>query len=187
MRETEITVQVIQTLAEIERILRAQGYDRIETYQMTDRYFSRIAEAAKTDYVTLMKNSFLLRSTGGKTRLCYKNKEVDREGNVISEEKTETVVDDPEKAAAIFRAAGLTEYCTVENESYVYRKGEISFAIQVIKDLGIFLECEENETMRGLPAKEKLSRLTETVKGLGLRLGENYSCKKVYMLLQKKA
>ncbi|MBO4472208.1 MAG: CYTH domain-containing protein [Clostridia bacterium] len=187
MRETEITVQIYNELAEIDEILRAQGFEMIGQYQMRDHYFTRITDAANTDYVTLMKYSFLLRETEGKVKLCYKNKETDEYGNVISEEKTECVVSDPEKAIAIFRAAGLKDYCVVENESYIYKKGEVSFAIQVIKDLGTFLECEENEGMRDLTVHEKLARLTETVRGLGLHLGEDYSCKKVYMLLKKKA
>lgn len=185
MRETEITVQVFNSLAEIDGILTAKGFEKSGNYQMTDHYFSRIENASAVGYAELMKNSFLLRQTGGKVHLCYKNKEIDDEGNVISEEKTETVVDDLDKAITVFRAAGLNRYCIVENESYIYQKGEVSFAIQVIKGLGTFLECEENEAMRDLTVPEKLARLTEIVRGLGLRLGEDYSCKKVYMLLKK--
>ena len=185
MRETEITVQIYDTIEEIDKILTAQGFEMIENYQMKDWYFSKIEDVLGVGYAELMKESFLIRSVGGKVRLCYKNKEMDEEGNVISEEKTESVVGDLDKAIAIFNGAGLNNYCVVENDSYVYKKGEVSFAIQVIKDLGIFLECEENESMRDLPVSEKLSRLTGIVKGLGLHLGEDYSCKKVYLLVQK--
>ena len=70
MRETEITVQIYNELAEIDEILRAQGFEMIGQYQMRDHYFTRITDAANTDYVTLMKYSFLLRETEGKVKLA---------------------------------------------------------------------------------------------------------------------
>ena len=180
MRETEITVQIFNELAEIDGILKAQGFEMIETYRLKDWYFSKIEDAKRVEYADLLKQSFLIRSLGDKAQLCYKNKEIDEGGIVISEEKTETEI-------AVFQAAGLNNYCIVENESYVYQRGASSFVVQVIKDLGTFLEYEEEESMRGLSAREKLSRLIESANDLGLRLGKDYSCKKVYMLLKKKA
>ena len=185
MRETEITVQIFNELAEIDGILKAQGFEMIETYRLKDWYFSKIEDAKRVEYADLLKQSFLIRSVGDKAQLCYKNKEIDEGGIVISEEKTETEIGDLDKAIAVFQAAGLNNYCIVENESYVYQRGATSFVVQVIKDLGTFLEYEEEESMRGLSAREKLSRLIESANDLGLRLGKDYSCKKVYMLLKK--
>ena len=73
----------------------------------------------------------------------------------------------------------------VDNNSYVYKKGNVELVIQKIKGLGIFLELEENKSMRNLNLQEKIFKLINTVKNLNLKLGTDFSCKKVFMLLHK--
>ncbi len=91
-----------------------------------------------------------------------------------------SLVDNLENTRHIFLRAGLNNYCTLMNNSFVFRKGDIYFALQVIEDLGIFIEYEEDETIpQGLTPNEKIDIMLNRVKSLGLPIGENYSCKKV--------
>lgn len=186
MKETEITVQVFNPFEEINDILLNKGFKLLENYQLNDWYFSRLENVKEMPYLNLLNNSFLVRqilTDKEKIKLCYKQKELDEKGNVINEEKTNASVSSLSDALEIFNKAGLNNYCVVKNNSYVYKKDEIYFLVQVIENLGIFIEYEEDESMKDMNEKQKFNHMVSIVNSLGLKLGKDYSCKKVYMLL----
>ena len=190
MKETEITVQVFNTLEEIDKILKKQGYNMIENYQLNDWYFTHIDNARGVSYQELLNNSILVRESvdeNHKIQLLYKKKELDKKGNVISEEKTKVLLSDLNNALKIFNMAGFNNYAVVKNNSWVYenKQEKVAFVVQVVEDLGIFIEYEEDETMQDKSETEKFEHMSKIVNGLGLKLGDDYSCKKVYMLLKK--
>ena len=84
-------------------------------------------------------------------------------GNIIAEEKIKSSVNSLQNTIDIFVASGLNNYCVVRNNSFVYKKGEICFAIQVVDDLGIFLEYEEGRSMINMDEKQKFNYITYTV------------------------
>lgn len=185
--ETEITVQVFNKLEEIQKILKGSGFEMIESYQLNDWYFSKYEDISFFGYQDLLNNSFLVRQIiddNPQIQLCYKKKVLDENNNVVSEEKTNTTIKDLEKTLQIFKMANLNNYCVLKNNSYVYKKDEICFVVQCIKDLGIFIEYEEDDSMKNMNEKEKFNYMSKIVKQLGLKLGQNYSCKKVYMKIK---
>ena len=81
--------------------------------------------------------------------------------------------------------SGLNNYASVKNNSYVYKKDEIVFVVQVIEKLGIFIEYEEDDSMTNKNQQEKIEYMCNVVNSLNLKLGNDYFCKKVFMLLNK--
>ena len=69
----------------------------------------------------------------------------------------------------------------MKNHSFVYSISGVEFVIQVVEDLGIFIECEENKSIEHLSSDEKFEYLKKFILGLGLEIGDDFSCKKVYM------
>lgn len=188
MKETEITVQVFNHFEEIDKKLKKQGFEMIQNYQLNDWYFSKLENTKGIEYIDLLNNSFLVRqilTNKEKIQLCYKQKEMDKLGNVIAEEKINTNLSSLADAIEIFKKAGLNNYCVVKNNSYVYQKDQICFVVQLIENLGTFIEYEEDETMSNMSKKEKFDYMVSLVNSLGLKLGQDYSCKKVFMLLKK--
>ncbi len=188
MRESEITVQVFDCFEKIDNILKSQGFAMIENYQLNDWYFTRLEDISNLKYDELINNSFLVReikTEETKIQLCYKQKEFDENNNVISEEKITSNIEDLNNTLNIFKKAKLNNYCIVKNNSFVYKKEDICFALQIIENLGIFIEYEEDETMKDLTTEQKIVHMFNLVKNLGLNIGNDYSCKKAYMLLQK--
>ena len=124
-RKAEITVQVFNTESEIEKILSDQGFEIVEKFQINDHYFSKhsFAKIKKMSYKTLIKNSFLVRVVESRyivnqnkldessSMLCYKNKMINKNQEVIGEEKIKSSVLDFQKAIDIFLRAGLTRWC----------------------------------------------------------------------------
>lgn len=59
--------------------------------------------------------------------------------------------------------------------------------VQVIENLGIFIEYEEDDGMTIIKQQEKIDYMCNVVNSLNLKLGNDYFCKKVFMLLNKNA
>ena len=69
MPQTEITVQVKNTLSDVFSILKSKGYSEVETFTLFYEYFSRFSleEIETTSYKELIGNSLLLRKIECKT------------------------------------------------------------------------------------------------------------------------
>lgn len=192
MQETEITVQVFNKLEEIKTILDKQGFAHIKTKTLNDYYFSRFDNQTikELHYPQLLANSFLIREIGLPDKkiveLLYKNKSIDENGVVISEEKIKSNLDDFENAVKVLKKAGLNCWCNLKQDLFIYAKEKIEFALQVVEGVGIFIEYEEDESMTGLSEQEKINIMLANLKEIGLKLGDDYSCKKVFMKLKGK-
>lgn len=189
MKETEVTVEVFNDLEEITTILDGCGFRKTDEYTIYDRYFTLSGDISGLSYRDLLNSSILVRSIDGSDpvdQIIFKKKEYDEHANVISEEKTKAEISDPGAVAEILKLAGLNEYCDLTNHSLIFENGNICFALQIVSDLGIFIEYEEDETMAGLDPSEKIVRMSDRLKGLGLKLGNDFSCKKVAMKLALK-
>ncbi|MBQ3494729.1 MAG: hypothetical protein IJA69_04870, partial [Clostridia bacterium] len=103
------------------------------------------------------------------------------DGNVVSEEKIATEIEDVDKTILLLNLAGLNMWEEVKNKTIIYKKDNIEFALQDVENLGVFIEMEESDEMKSLTNEEKFARLKRIVKNFGLKLGKDYSCKKVYM------
>lgn len=190
MKETEITVQVFDSKENLFKKLKNLGFQISENYQLNDWYFTKLERIGQTKFQDLIDNSILIREVveNGKaqTQICYKKKYYDKLGNVISEEKTKTNVENRDKILKILSLAGLNNYCEIHNDSYCFSRGNLVFAIQVVNDLGIFLEYEEDDSVsKNFSGEEKIKYMLNIVKDLGLNIGEDYSCKKVQMKINQ--
>lgn len=87
----------------------------------------------------------------------------------------------------MIKFSGLNNYSAVKNNSYVYKKDEIVFIVQIIENLGIFIEYEEDDSMTILKQQEKIDYMCNVVNSLNLKLGNDHFCKKVFILLNKNA
>lgn len=193
MKETEITVQVFDDVQYVRNRLKELGYELKEEYCMTDWYFSKFEkrELIGMKYIDILNNSFLIREIcdpNPRCQIVYKKKLMDDQDNVIQEEKFKVDVASSTNSIKVFTMSGLTNWCCVKNDSEVYKKGKTELALQYIKDLGLFIEYEEDDTMVDMSEKEKFEHMSEVIKTLGLNLGTDFSAKKVYMkFLQENA
>ena len=187
MKETEITVQVFEDFDTIKSKLVGQGYAIVEEVIMKDYYFSKypMEELKEFEYKKIMKNSFLVRCVESENerdlKVVYKDKEVDENNNVISEQKYSCKIADPDTMIKIFQCANLTCWCEVKQTMYEFNNGVTHFALQDVEGLGLFIEYEEDESMDGLSEYEKIEVLLNRLRALDLKIGDDYSCKKVLM------
>lgn len=184
MRETEITIQIFDDLDTIFAKLDKLGFQQISKYELNDWYFTKLKINSKVSYSYLLKNSFLVRQVledKEKIYLCYKDKQIDKTGRVLSEEKINVIVSNLADTLKIFNKANLNCWCELKQILYVFKKGQIEFSVQAVEDLGNFIEYEENETMLNMSSKQKIDFMYSQIKNLNLNFGTDLSCKKVYM------
>lgn len=190
--ETEITVELLDTFENTLTKLINQGFEIKEKVLMTDYYFSKLSlnNLQALEYAELIKNSFLVRNVRTETeeinQIIFKKKVLDSSNNVIAEEKIKTDISDLNSTIKLFKEAGLTNYTTLTQQMTVVGKDKIVFVIQEVENLGTFIEYEEDDTMKGLTEQEKIDTMLNTLKTLSLNIGNDYSCKKVYLKFHNK-
>ena len=189
MKETEITVEVLDNVDDLIKMLKEKGFSLDSEFDMIDHYFSK--ENTKTlktlDYKDIINQSFLVRElthTGSKT-LLFKSKEFDSNGNVIAEEKVKCNIDSIENAVKIFGLAGLNNWLKLKQHLLVFKNDKFGFAIQIVDGLGTFIEYEETEEIKHLSEQEKIDSMLNDLRSLGINFGSDYSCKKPYMKFKK--
>lgn len=186
MKEIEITVEILDDVNDLTNMLKNKNFSLEDEFDMIDYYFSKddTETLKKLEYIDIINHSFLVRQIVGNdnsVNLMFKSKELDDKGNVIAEEKVKTPVDSLEKAIKIFKLSGLNNWCEIKQHMLVFKRGETEFAIQIVDGLGAFIEYEETASMKDFTEQEKIDAMLADLKGLGISIGTDYSCKKVYM------
>lgn len=185
--ETEITVELLENIEDTLSKLKTQGFIIKEKILMTDYYFSKLTlEKLQTlNYAELIKNSFLVRNVKKDTeeinQIIIKKKVLDENNNVIAEEKIKSNISDLNSSIKLFNEAGLTNYTTLTQNMTVLSKDNLEFVLQEIEDLGVFIEYEEDNTISTLSEQQKINTMLNNLKSVNLKIGNDYSCKKVYL------
>lgn len=188
---TEVTVEIKEPLDSALSKLKSQGFIVSETFTINDSYFTAFDKENVNEvaYEELLSKSVLVRnvidSSGERNYIIYKNKKLDKEGNVVSEDKIESKIESDEKIKQILKSSGMMNWCNIKNNSLVLQRGIMSFCIQSIENLGDFIEYEATMIHSGLNSENKFKVLEDEIKRLNLVLGTDFSCKKPYMLLKK--
>ena len=193
MREIEVTVRVNNSLKEIEKILKDQGFKLIENYLLNDTYMSLNTSVSKDNAFDVLSNSVIIRDFDLENNeklimITHKQKEYDN-GTAISDTKIDLQIDDTKKAVQLFEKLNFKTIVKVSDNIYVYEKDGFSIAIEDVKDLGILIEYENPKDFSGYSNEEILKekeRMYQKLKTLNLNLGDSYDIKKAYELLLKK-
>jgi len=188
---TEISVELFDSKDKAFRILKQVGYQLSDQYINHDIYFSHINNPFDVSYKTLIDNSFIIRNIKGNDcdirQILYKKKIFDSNGNVVDETKTKIKIDDIDHAKKLFGLSGLNCWCDYKVENYEFvNGGGITLDVQIVPNLGTFLEIEEFDGLQGSTDEEKFEALKSIVDSLPLKHGKDYSCKKPFLMLHKK-
>ena len=195
MGQTEITVQVFENIDILKQKLVSLGYTEKDEFTGADYYFTTLREdeIKNATYKQLLDSSVIVRSFKTKhsddikSSLLFKNKVLDENGNVISEEKVTTKVENCNTAVNILNLAKLNNWVTLKQQNAFYVLGEKTIIVGTVEGLdGSFMEIEEYESIKNLSSEEKINKLIDDAKQFGFKIGTDTSVKKVYMLFTKK-
>lgn len=108
---------------------------------------------------------------------------MDDKGNVIQEIKSKVIINNIEKAKEIFNNLNLKCWCDYTVENIIYKKDDIEVNIQRTNTLGDFIEIEEYPQIKGKSNTEKFEHLKSLISSYDIKIGNDFSCKKPYMML----
>ena len=194
MKQIEITVRLNEDMQSAIRKLEIQGFKKIRESEINDLYMtSKMKELNKDNIQNILKNSVLLRNLKLRNKeikkITYKNKEIDKKGDVISEQKIDLECNDLEKAKDLFEHLGFEELIRVKYKVIVYSKEKVEYAFQDVENLGTLIEYENTKNFEG----KSLDEINETknnmfneIKNTGINLTEEKDVKKAYELILSK-
>ena len=194
MKQIEITVRLNENMQSAIRKLEIQGFKKIRESEINDLYMtSKMKELNKDNIQNILKNSVLLRNLKLRNKeikkITYKNKEIDKKGDVISEQKIDLECNDLEKAKDLFEHLGFEELIRVKYKVIVYSKEKVEYAFQDVENLGTLIEYENTKNFEG----KSLDEINETknnmfneIKNTGINLTEEKDVKKAYELILSK-
>ena len=194
MKQIEITVRLVDKIEDAIAKLEDKGFKKIRESDIDDIYLSNLdIQIKKENIQEILKHSVLLRNLrlDGKEikKITYKNKELDNNGNVISERKVNLDCNDLIKAEELFSCLGFYKLIEVKYHVVVYEKDGKEFAFQIVENLGSLIEYENVNDFEGKSiyeinnAKEKMINY---IKGFDINITNEYDVKKAFELIKKK-
>ena len=194
MKQIEITVRLDENMQSAISKLENQGFKKIRESQIDDVYMTaKLKELNKDNIQTILKKSVLLRSLKLENKeikkITYKNKEIDKEGDIISEQKINLDCSDLEKAKDLFEHLEFEELIRVRYKVTVYGKCKVEYAFQDVENLGVLIEYENMDDFEGKSLDEintVKKNMFEEIKNTGINLTEEKDVKKAYELILNK-
>lgn len=194
MKQIEITVRLNEDKQTAMKKLSELGYKVIRQSDVDDIYMTTKLDELNADNIQyVLKKSILLRKlTVNNTeikKITYKNKEIDSNGNVISEQKVNLNCEDIDKAKKLFSYVDFKELVRVKYHVTVYEKDGIELAFQDVENLGTLIEYENNEDFEGKSLEEindTKKNMYNDIKKTEILITEELDVKKAYELIMKK-
>ena len=194
MKQIEITVRLDENMQSAISKLENQGFKKIRESQIDDVYMTaKLKELNKDNIQTILKKSVLLRSLKLENKeikkITYKNKEIDKDGDIISEQKINLDCSDLEKAKDLFEHLEFEELIRVRYKVTVYGKCKVEYAFQDVENLGVLIEYENMDDFEGKSLDEintVKKNMFEEIKNTGINLTEEKDVKKTYELILNK-
>ena len=194
MKQIEITVRLNEDKQTAMKKLSELGYKVIRQSDVDDIYMTTKLDELNADNIQyVLKKSILLRKlTVNNTeikKITYKNKEIDSNGNVISEQKVNLNCEDIDKAKKLFSYVDFKELVRVKYHVTVYEKDGIELAFQDVENLGTLIEYENNEDFEGKSLEEindTKKNMYNDIKKTEILITEESDVKKAYELIMTK-
>lgn len=194
MKQIEITVRLIDKIENAIAKLENKGSKKIRESDVYDIYLSNLdSEIKKENIQEFLKRSVLLRNlkVDGKeeNKITYKYKELDINGDVISEQKVNVNCDDLKKAEELFSCLGFYKLIEVKYHVIVYEKNGKEFAFQIVENLGTLIEYENVNDFTGksvLEINNAKKEMLKEIKEYDISITNEYDVKKAFELIKKK-
>ena len=117
----------------------------IEKFSLDDTYF--IPQNLNFDKLStreILSKAVLIRDVKNKRKLTFKKKEIDLEGNIISQEEINCEVFNIEDARNFMKAIGYYEIMRIKENDIVYGKNGFELAVKDIENAEKLIEVETN-------------------------------------------
>ena len=194
MKQIEITVRLTEQIEDAINKLEDKGFKKIRESDIYDIYLTNFKSDIKKENIqNFLKHSVLLRDLKLDEfeikKITYKNKELDNNGDVISEKKVSVDCSDLDKAEKLFNCLGFYKLIEVKYHVIVYEKEGKELAFQIVDNLGTLIEYENINDFEGKSLYEinnaKKDMLKE-IQDCDISITDEFDVKKAFELIKKK-
>ena len=194
MKTIEITVKVYDEKEQVKQILLDNGFKQTSDEYGDDIYMSKDIELLKKDNILdILNSSLILRHHHGLYReerkwIVYKDKQY-KDGNVMNEEIISVKIDDIDKMKKILENIGYKELVRKNQYFNDFTKENTVFILEEVKDIGLLIEYENKNDFTNKTDEEIIrvkKEMYNTIKELGINIGEDLDIKKARDLIIKK-
>lgn len=194
MKQIEITVRLTEQIEDAINKLEDKGFKKIRESDIYDIYLTNFKSDIKKENIqNFLKHSVLLRDLKLDEfeikKITYKNKELDNNGDIISEKKVSVDCSDLDKAEKLFNCLGFYKLIEVKYHVIVYEKEGKELAFQIVDNLGTLIEYENINDFEGKSLYEinnaKKDMLKE-IQDCDISITDEFDVKKAFELIKKK-
>lgn len=184
----EITVKLKCTVEEICKILESKGFQFVERYLLDDIYYIpntiNIKNMSERD---ILSKAIILRNVEvyipnkyRESKLTYKKKEIDQEGNIVKQSKVDCKIIDSNDGKKFLEAIDYKAIMQIKEMDYLYKKNELQICIKDVLNGDKLIEIEENEQL------DTIDKIKQELERLNLPVDTNdYFIKKAEIELRK--
>lgn len=182
--DIEITCEVFEQIANIEKVLKNKGLHYVEEFTLEDIYMKNQKNNEFSPINEKITDTLIIRyvNENDKKIICkrrnYKN------GIEISTEKSVLKIENIEDAKKHLNMLGYTEYLKMIDKNYMYENEKYVVYIQEVQELGTFLEIEIKNREDQENARNDL---IEYVKTFNLKIGKKFDIRKAELLYKKQS
>ena len=183
----EITVKITSSKSEFIDSLKNKGFHEVEKFTLEDDFFiPREVDVSKMTPREILAKAILVRrcvgNSGDNILLSFKEKNIDENGDIISQKSTNCKVVKRNDAIEFVKSIGYNFLMNIKEKDVVYEDGRLSIAIKDIENGDLLAEMETDENMKISTIEE----LEKTVEEMNLPIVKGqYFFKKAEIELEK--
>ncbi len=186
----EITVKLNTSIQEFCKILENKNFCVSKKYLLNDTYFvPNNLELEKMTCRDILKQAILIREitnsiTNNKViKLTIKDKQINAEGHILSQSKTECEILDSKQGQKFLEKLGYISLMNIKENDIVYKNGNLEIAIKDIEKGDNLLEIETVENDSEL---DTIDKIIQKLNSFDFEIDySNYFVKKAEVELEK--
>lgn len=142
-KNNEITVKVNGSFDEVIKILVSNEFKITDKFSLEDVYLiPKKMNIKKLSIRDILKEAIIIRNVGRCKVLVFKKKEIDKDGNIISQEKIECDILNIEDAKRFIEAIGYKEIMEIVEDDVCYSKGGFGLILKNVRNGDNLIEVE---------------------------------------------
>ena len=161
----EITVKLKCSIEEICNLLENKNFKIVEKFILEDTYFiPKELDIKDMTNREILSRALLLRDITDfipkrkVIKLTFKSKQIDEQGNILSQSKVDCEILDTETGKSFVEAIGYRKLMNIKENDIVYEKDNLNIAIKDIENGDKLIEVEIVEGNNELDTIEKIKQ-----------------------------
>ena len=142
-KNNEITVKINEDFNKVIELLVKKGFEITDEFSLEDIYLiPKDMNIKESSVREILKEAIIIRNVGRCKVLVFKKKNIDRLGNIISQEKIECDILNIDDARKFIEAIGYKEIMEIAEDDVCYSKDGLGLVLKNVRNGDNLIEVE---------------------------------------------